>query len=170
MGGLKTDSGVHFDLGGNHRFAHPDLTMGVKNQGQTDPSDNVETKPLRQESSMSIKRIIDVTEKCFLVIIALFTVGAMAQEVMMLIEQRSVALKDLLLMFIYAEVLGMLGAFYSSHRIPITIPLIIAMTALSRLIILQGKDGDPSILLYESGAILLIAVACWVISHLNDRD
>ena len=119
---------------------------------------------------MSIKRIIDVTEKCFLVIIALFTVGAMAQEVMLLIEQRSVALKDLLLMFIYAEVLGMLGAFYSSHRIPITIPLFIAMTALSRLIILQGKDGDPTILLYESGAILMIAVACWVISHLKDRD
>ena len=119
---------------------------------------------------MSIKRIIDLTEKSFLVIIALFTVGAMIQEVMVLIEQRRVELKDLLLMFIYAEVLGMLGAFYSSHRIPITIPLIIAMTALSRLIILQDKDGDPSILLYESGAILLIAVACWVISHLNDRD
>jgi protein PsiE len=111
-----------------------------------------------------------VTEKVFLVTIALFTVGAMVQEVMLLIEQRSVALKDLLLMFIYAEVLGMLGAFYSSHRIPITIPLVIAMTALSRLIILQGKDGDPSILLYESGAILMIAIACWVISKIQDRD
>lgn len=119
---------------------------------------------------MSIKRIIDVTEKCFLVTIALFTVAAMMQEVMALIEERRVALKDLLLMFIYAEVLGMLGAFYSSHRIPITIPLIIAMTALSRLIILQGKDGDPSILLYESGAILMIAAACWVISQLRDHD
>ncbi len=111
-----------------------------------------------------------MTEKVFLVTIALFTVGAMVQEVMLLIEQRSVALKDLLLMFIYAEVLGMLGAFYSSHRIPITIPLVIAMTALSRLIILQGKDGDPSILLYESGAILMIAIACWVISKIQDRD
>jgi protein PsiE len=119
---------------------------------------------------MPIKKIIDVTEKVFLVTIALFTVGAMVQEVMLLIEQRSVALKDLLLMFIYAEVLGMLGAFYSSHRIPITIPLVIAMTALSRLIILQGKDGDPSILLYESGAILMIAIACWVISKIQDRD
>ena len=123
-----------------------------------------------QESPVTIKKMIDVTEKCFLVIIALFTVGAMAQEVVMLIDQRSVALKDLLLMFIYAEVLGMLGAFYSSHRIPITIPLIIAMTALSRLIILQGKDGDPSILVYESGAILMIAAACWVISQIRDRD
>jgi protein PsiE len=131
---------------------------------------NIEFKLQRQESSMLIKRIIDVTEKCFLVTIALFTVGAMVQEVMLLIEQRSVALKDLLLMFIYAEVLGMLGAFYSSHKIPITIPLFIAMTALSRLIILQGKDGDPSILLYESGAILLIALACWVISNLRNRD
>jgi protein PsiE len=127
-------------------------------------------KSSMQESSVNIKRIIDVTEKCFLVIIALFTVGAMAQEVMVLIEQRRVELKDLLLMFIYAEVLGMLGAFYSSHKIPITIPLIIAMTALSRLIILQGKDGDPSILLYESGSILLIAIACWIISRLQDRD
>jgi protein PsiE len=119
---------------------------------------------------VSFKRIIDLTEKCFLVIIAIFTVGAMVQEVMVLIEQRRVELEDLLLMFIYAEVLGMLGAFYSSHRIPITIPLIIAMTALSRLIILQGKEGDPSILLYESGSILLIAIACWVISNLQDRD
>ena len=119
---------------------------------------------------MLFKRIIDLTEKCFLITIALFTVGAMAQEVWVLIEQRSVALKDLLLMFIYAEVLGMLGAFYSSHRIPITIPLFIAMTALSRLIILQGKDGDPSILLYESGAILMIAAACWVISRSHARE
>ena len=54
----------------------------------------------------------------------------------------------------------MLGAFYSSHRIPITIPLFIAVTALSRLIILQGKEGEPSILLFESGAILMIAIAC----------
>ena len=162
--------GVHFDVGGGHQLADSDLTKGAENQRQVDSSDNVGTKPLLQEISMSIKRVIDVTEKCFLVIIALFTVGAMVQEVMLLIEQRSVALKDLLLMFIYAEVLGMLGAFYSSHRIPITIPLIIAMTALSRLIILQGKDGDPTILLYESGAILMIAVACWVISHLKDRD
>ena len=119
---------------------------------------------------MLVKRLIDVTEKAFLIIIALFTVGAMVQEVMTLIEHRKVELKDLLLMFIYAEVLGMLGAFYSSHRIPITIPLFIAMTALSRLIILQGKDGDPSILLYESGAILMIAGACFVISKLRDSD
>ncbi len=122
---------------------------------------------------MNVKRAIDVTEKTFLVVIALFTVVAMLQEIALVFENRRVELKDLLLMFIYAEVLGMLGAFYSSHRIPITIPLFIAMTALSRLIILQGKEGDPSILLYESGAILMIAVACWVVRKLRqggDRE
>jgi protein PsiE len=119
---------------------------------------------------MSVKNIIGLVEKSFLIIIAFFTVAAMGQEVLLLIENRRVELKDLLLMFIYAEVLGMLAAFYASHRIPITIPLFIAMTALSRLIILQGKDGDPSILLYESGAILLIAGACWVISRIQISD
>jgi protein PsiE len=119
---------------------------------------------------MTIKHIIEGAEKVFLVLIAGFTIVAMWQEVLLLIENKRVELKDLLLMFIYAEVLGMLGAFYASQRIPITIPLFIAMTALSRLIILQGKEGDPTILLYESGAILLIAIACWIVSRLPARD
>ena len=117
-----------------------------------------------------IKRAIDSTEKVFLVLIAMFTVVAMAQEIMLLIENRKVALQDLLLMFIYAEVLGMLSAFYSKMRNLITLPLFIAMTALSRLIILQGKDTNPMVLLFESGAILLIAVACFVISRMRDPE
>jgi len=116
---------------------------------------------------MNVKNIIGAIERLFLIIIAIFTIVAMGQEIFSLIDSRRVELQDLLLMFIYAEVLGMLAAFYASHRIPITIPLFIAMTALSRLIILQGKDGNPSILLYESGAIILIAGACWIISRVN---
>ena len=116
---------------------------------------------------MNVKNIIGIVEKIFLIIIAVFTVAAMGQEIFSLISNRRVELQDLLLMFIYAEVLGMLAAFYASHRIPITIPLFIAMTALSRLIILQGKDGNPAILLYESGAIIMIAGACWIISRVN---
>ena len=116
---------------------------------------------------MNVKNVIGAIERIFLIIIAIFTIVAMGQEIYSLIDSRRVELQDLLLMFIYAEVLGMLAAFYASHRIPITIPLFIAMTALSRLIILQGKDGNPSILLYESGAIILIAGACWIISRVN---
>jgi len=72
-------------------------------------------------------------------------------------------LADLLLLFIYTEVLGMIGIFYVSNKIPITLPLFIAMTAIARLIILQGKGMDPIILLYEAGAILVIALACLAI-------
>ena len=54
----------------------------------------------------------------------------------------------------------MIGVFYVSNKIPITLPLFNPMTALSRLIILQGKDMEPSTLIYEAGAILLIAIAC----------
>ncbi len=119
---------------------------------------------------MIIRKIIDATEKFFLILIACFTVAAMFQEVIVAIESRKVELKDLLLMFIYAEVLGMLGAFYSSRRIPIAIPLFIAMTALSRLIILQGKGADPVVLIYESGAILLIGIACWVVTRIKYEE
>jgi protein PsiE len=119
---------------------------------------------------MNIKRLIDAVEKLFLALIAGFTVIAMGQEILTLVETRRVALQDLLLMFIYAEVLGMLGAFYVRQRNLLTLPLFIAMTALSRLIVLQGKDSDPIVLLYEAGAILLIALACWITSRLRTED
>ncbi len=117
-----------------------------------------------------IKRAIEGAEKFFLVLIAGFTVIAMGQEIWRLYEIRRVALEDLLLMFIFAEVLGMLAAFYSKQRNLITLPLFIAMTALSRLIVLQSKEAEPVVLLYESCAIFLIAVACWVISRMRSAE
>ena len=86
-------------------------------------------------------------------------------EIIAIYEIGTVTLADLLLLFIYTEVLGMIGVFYASNRIPITLPLFIAMTAISRLIILQGKGMDASVLLYEAGAILIIAFACLVIRY-----
>ena len=106
---------------------------------------------------------IKVIEKILLVAIAAATIFATGQEILTLIENRSVQLADLLLLFIYTEVLGMVGVFYKSNRIPITLPLFIAITALSRMIILQGKGSDPQNLIYESAAVLLLAVSCLII-------
>tara|TARA_X000000368_G_C22877478_1_gene643745 strand:- start:430 stop:819 length:390 start_codon:yes stop_codon:yes gene_type:complete len=72
---------------------------------------------------------------------------------------QSVDLADLLLLFIYIEVIGMIRLFWESKSIRITYPLLIAITALSRFIILQGKGVDPVNLIYEASAILLIAIA-----------
>jgi protein PsiE len=106
---------------------------------------------------------IKVIEKILLVVIAVATIFATGQEIFTLIENRSVQLADLLLLFIYTEVLGMVGVFYKSNRIPITLPLFIAITALSRMIILQGKDSDPQNLIFESAAVLLLAISCLII-------
>ena len=116
---------------------------------------------------MTFKRAIEVAEKCFLILIAAFTVAATAQEVTTQVVKRRVELKDLPLMFIYAEVLTMVGAFYAGQRILITLPLFIAMNALSRLIILQGKVANPVTLLYERSAIAFIARACRIISRMR---
>ena len=112
-----------------------------------------------------IEEIIKITEKVLLALIGIATVFATCQEIYYLILQQSVQLADLLLLFIYTEVLGMVAVFYKSRRIPILLPLFIAITALSRMIILQGKDSDPQNLIYESGAVLLLAIACLIVSQ-----
>jgi protein PsiE len=108
-----------------------------------------------------ISKYIHHAERSLLVFIAFATVFATVQEIIVLVDNKRVLLEDLLLLFIYTEVLGMVAAFYRSNRIPVTLPLFIAMTALARLIILQGKE--PSDLLYEAGAIVLVALACLII-------
>ena len=108
-------------------------------------------------------KLIKITEKALLAIIALLTVLATFEEVLKIYHANSVQLADLLLLFIYTEVLGMIGIFFVSNRIPITLPIFIAMTAISRLIILQGKEMDMSFLLYEAGAILVLAIAVLVV-------
>jgi protein PsiE len=114
-----------------------------------------------------ISAAIHRVENAFLLLIAAFTVVAMIQEVVYIIEARRVAIQDLLLMFIYVEVLGMVGIYYDSKKIPIALPIFIAITALARLVLLQGKDQPPVNLLYESIAILLLAIASVVINYVQ---
>ena len=116
-----------------------------------------------EKAKLTATNIIKYTEKFLLGIIALLTLIATGQEIFNIYTLGTVTLADLLLLFIYTEVLGMIGVFYASNRIPITLPLFIAMTALARLIILQGKEMDPITLVYEAGAIAIIALACLII-------
>ena len=116
------------------------------------------------ESTMiNFYRYITLAEKAILVLIALFTIYGVGLEMNKVIQSGDVQLTDLLLMFIYAEVLGMVAGFYQSRKIPITIPIFIAITALCRLIILQGKGISTVDLIYEGAAVLLLALAALVI-------
>ena len=98
--------------------------------------------------------------KLILLSIILFsTVIAVGIEIKAMFLNQSVTLADLLLMFLYLEVLAMVRVFWDQQSISITLPLLIAITALSRFIILQGKEMDPAGLVYEAVAIVLIAAA-----------
>ena len=106
-----------------------------------------------------MENIVKQIQLVALVIILVSTVIAFGQEMYQMILVQRVTLADLLLLFLYLEVLAMVRVFWESQSIQITLPLFIAITALARFIILQGKSLNPEILLYEAGAIVLIALA-----------
>ncbi len=112
---------------------------------------------------MEIKNIIRSVQVSAVLLIFIGAVIGFSIEVFKMINLKKVELADLLLLFIYVEVMGMIRVYLLQEEIRITYPLIIAITAISRLIILQKKDLDPAILIYESLAILILALAIIVL-------
>ena len=115
-----------------------------------------------------VQKFIWLSERAILLLIALATIYATASEVVRIIEVEVVNLSDLFLLFIYAEVLGMVATFYANNRIPVTLPLIIAMTALTRMIILQTKDLNAVNIIYEAAGILILAISAYIMT-LKDK-
>ena len=110
-----------------------------------------------------MKNIIRLTQLVGAAIVLVATTIAFCLEILKMANVQSIELADLLLLFIYLEVMGMVGNYWSNQSIRLTYPLFIAITALSRLIILQKKDTDASFLIFASGAILLLAIAIVVL-------
>ena len=104
-------------------------------------------------------------EHGLLIIIAVLTLGAVAREVNTVIITQVVTLADILQMFLYTEVISMIGVFYTGRgsASPFVYPIFIAITALARLIVLQGKDMKPENIVFEASAILLRSVAVIII-------
>jgi|TARA_X000000368_G_scaffold54037_1_gene38451 protein PsiE len=97
------------------------------------------------------------------------TIIAFFLEVKEMYDNRNIELADLLLMFIYIEVIGLVKSYWETRSVRITYPLVIAITALARFIILQDKESDPSNLIYISIAILIVAIATVVIRFRNSK-
>ena len=106
-----------------------------------------------------MKNLIKNIQLGLLILILISSIVAVFIEILNMYNVKTVTLADLLLMFLYLEVLAMVRVFWEEQSIRITLPLLIAITALSRFIIMQGKEMDPSALVYQSAAILLIALA-----------
>ena len=114
-----------------------------------------------------MEKVVKQIQLLTLIIILISTVIAIGTELYKMFKIQKVTLADLLILFLYLEVLAMIRVFWESQSIQITLPLFIAITALSRFIILQGKSINPEILVYEAGAILLIAFAILVLRFRN---
>ena len=103
------------------------------------------------------------------VIVLISTIIAFFLEMKEMYDERNITLADLLLMFIYIEVIGLVRSYWETRAVRITYPLVIAITALARFIILQDKDSDPTNLIYISLAILIVALATVIIRFRNSR-
>ena len=108
------------------------------------------------------------SERVLLAAIGIATCIAAAQYLLKMFYAREILLADLFMLFIFVEIIGMVGAFYSTNRIPVTLPIIIAITAICRLIIMQSIEMDALMVLGEAGAILILAVAAYIMS-LKDK-
>ena len=105
----------------------------------------------------------ELLEKVILSILIVCTIIAIGMEIQGMVLNLKVTLADILLLFIYIEIIGMIKEYWISKVIRMSYPLFIAMTALARMIIMQRKDVDPSAYVYESIAILIIAIAIVVL-------
>ena len=123
---------------------------------------------MNMNDSNIVQKFIWLSERTILLTIALATLFATASEIIRIIEIQEVNLSDLFLLFIYAEVLGMVASFYANNRIPVTLPLIIAMTALTRMIILQSKDLNAINIIFEATGILILAISAYIMT-LKDK-
>ena len=97
------------------------------------------------------------------------TIIAFFVELSVMYATQTVGLADLLLMFIYIEVLGLVRSYWETRSVRITYPLVIAITALARYIILQDKNSDPANLIYIALAILIVSIAIVVIRLRNSK-
>ena len=114
-----------------------------------------------------LNNFFEYLEDLILSIIAVMTIGAVGFELYAVYERGSIELADLLLMFIYAGVLGMVAIYFRSHVLPVIYPLFIGITALARLIVLQGKDSAPEQLVFEAGSILLLSLAALLLKDVK---
>ena len=116
----------------------------------------------------SVHWLTAASEKVLLVVIGIATCIASLQYLFQMYLLQEIILADLFMLFIFTEILAMVAAFYSSKRIPVTLPIIIAITALCRLIVMQNKDMDALVIIAEASAVLILAGAAYLMS-LKDK-
>lgn len=106
-----------------------------------------------------------IVEDIGLLLIALATVIAISFEVVGMFNAMRVTLADLLLLFIYLEVLAMAGIYLRTGKLPVRIPLYIAIVAIARYMILDMKNLDTLRVIGLAGTVLILALSILAIRY-----
>jgi protein PsiE len=107
--------------------------------------------------------LFHLIERLLLVVIVAMTLTAVSFESLAIYRPGEVSLADILLMFLYLEVIGMVSVYYARRNSVFVYPIFIAITAVGRLVVLQGKEMEPVNILIEAAAILLLSISALVI-------
>lgn len=142
---------------------------GEATESKPEAADHLEGPNAGRAEQAFAVGVFHVIERLLLVIVVLMTLGGVAFELQKVYLAQTINLADILLMFLYLEVVGMVAVFYSNRHSVFVYPILIAITALARLIILQGKDMAPENILYEAIAILILTVAAAVLTRSNRK-
>ena len=146
--------------------------MNEKHGKTPDTNEDVPSEPSVEVSDTEevvVERGLKYLQRGLLLVVATMTLVATGVEILAVVEARTVNLGDILLMFLYAEVISMVAVFYSGRGLTMVFPILIAITALARLIVLQGKEMDPSNILIEAGAIFLLSLAAVVLLRFSSK-
>jgi len=124
---------------------------------------------IRSHTFDSLRRLfssgLDLIEYVGLLIIGIATTVAIYHEVVVMVSSQRVQLADLLLMFLYLEVLAMIGQYFKSGQLPVRFPMYIAIVALARYLILDIKDMTEWRMLAVAGAIFLLTLGVLIIRY-----
>ncbi len=115
------------------------------------------------------RQLLEWVEDIGLVVIAIATLVATGAEIMVMVKAQTVTLADLLLLFIYLEVFTMVKVYLDSGKLPVRIPLYIAIVALARYLILDMKAMDNWRMLAAAGAALVLALTILAIRYGHTR-
>ena len=146
------------------RAVRPRYVISRKPQG-TPRGKPAQATPVRGKIRANGADVLYAIERALLIIVGGLTVITVGIELWTIFERRTITLADILLMFLYTKVIGMVAVFYTSRTILVVYPIFIAITALARLIVLQGKDMDPVNIVFEAAAILILAVAVLILGR-----
>ncbi|GBG15404.1 protein PsiE [Novimethylophilus kurashikiensis] len=118
---------------------------------------------MRKQVTDFSQSVMENCEYLGLLVIAIATIIAAGSDVWRMVLRSSVTLGDLLMMFLYLEVLSMVRHYLSTGTMPVRYPLYIGIVALTRYLVLDMKELASMQVLALAAATLLLALSVLVV-------